>query len=46
MIAAGRDALVTAPWVALAPAGMVVLVVLASSLLADGLERSRAGRSA
>jgi peptide/nickel transport system permease protein len=46
MIAAGRDALVTAPWVALAPAAMVALVVLACSLLADGLERSRAGRSA
>ena len=46
MIAAGRDALVTAPWVALAPAAMVALVVLACSLLADGLERSRAGRNA
>ena len=37
MIAAGRDALVVAPWVALVPAAMVVLVVLACSLLADGL---------
>jgi hypothetical protein len=34
LIAAGRDALVVAPWVALAPALLVALVVLASSLLA------------
>jgi peptide/nickel transport system permease protein len=39
MIAAGRDALVVAPWVALAPAITVALVVLACSLIADGLER-------
>lgn len=43
MIAAGRDALVLAPWVALAPAGMVVVVVLATSLVADGLESRFAG---
>ncbi len=45
MIAAGRDALVVAPWVALAPAALVALVVLACSLVADGLERSLAGRA-
>ena len=39
MIAAGRDALVVAPWVALAPAALVALVVLACSLLADGVEQ-------
>jgi peptide/nickel transport system permease protein len=43
MIAAGRDALVTAPWVALAPAAAVAAVVLACSLLADGLEAALAG---
>lgn len=43
LIAAGRDALVTAPWVALAPACAVVTVVLASSLLADALESALAG---
>jgi peptide/nickel transport system permease protein len=46
MIAAGRDALVTAPWVALAPASAVALVVLAFSLLADALEDALAGQSA
>ena len=43
MIAAGRDALVVAPWVALAPALLVALAVLACSLLADGLEAALAG---
>ena len=43
MIAAGRDALVIAPWVALAPAAAVTLVVIACSLLADGLESHLAG---
>lgn len=43
MIAAGRDALVVAPWVALAPALAVALVVLACSLLADALESAVAG---
>jgi peptide/nickel transport system permease protein len=46
MIAAGRDALVTAPWVALAPAGAVALVVLAFSLFADALEAALAGEVA
>jgi len=43
MIAAGRDALVVAPWVALAPAALVALVVLACSLLADGMEQRLSG---
>jgi peptide/nickel transport system permease protein len=43
MIAAGRDALVVAPWVALAPATMVVVTVLATSLVADGVEARLAG---
>jgi len=43
MIAAGRDALVVAPWVALAPATLVAMVVLATSLVADGLEARLAG---
>ena len=43
MIAAGRDALVVAPWVALAPAMAVAVVVLACSLTADGLERRLSG---
>ncbi len=46
MIAAGRDALVVAPWVALAPAGAVAAVVLACSLLADALEAALAGEHA
>jgi ABC-type dipeptide/oligopeptide/nickel transport system permease subunit len=43
MIASGRDALMIAPWVALAPAAAVALVVLAFSLLADALESAIAG---
>jgi len=43
MIAAGRDALMIAPWVALAPSVAVALVVLAFSLLADALEAAIAG---
>ncbi len=43
LIAAGRDALVVAPWVALAPALAVAAVVLACSLLADALEAHLAG---
>lgn len=44
LIAAGRDALVVAPWVALAPALAVALVVLALSLLADAIEARLAYR--
>lgn len=43
MIAAGREALVTAPWVPLAPACAVAVVVLAFSLLADAAESALAG---
>jgi len=43
MIASGRDALMIAPWVALAPSFAVVLVVFGFSLLADALESAIAG---
>ena len=43
MIAAGREALLSAPWVALAPAFAAALVVLAFSLLADAGEAALAG---
>jgi len=43
MIASGRDALLIAPWVCLAPAGAVALVVLGFSWLADALESAIAG---
>jgi peptide/nickel transport system permease protein len=37
MIAGGRDLLVVAPWVALAPGLALVVTVLATSLLGDGM---------
>ena len=40
MIASGRDTLVNAPWVAIAPGAALVLVVLASTLLGDALQES------
>ena len=43
MIASGRDALMIAPWVSLAPAVAVALVVLAFSWIADALESALAG---
>jgi len=43
MIASGRDALMIAPWVSLAPAAAVALVVLGFSWLADALEAAMAG---
>jgi peptide/nickel transport system permease protein len=46
MIASGRDALMIAPWVSLAPAAAVALVVLACSLIADALEGAIAGERA
>ncbi len=46
MIASGRDALMFAPWVSLAPAAAVALVVVAFSLLADALEGTIAGEPA
>jgi peptide/nickel transport system permease protein len=45
MIASGRDALMIAPWVALAPSLAVALVVLGFSLLADALEAAIAAES-
>lgn len=44
LIAAGRDSLVVAPWVALAPALAVTATVLACSVIADGVEAALAGR--
>ena len=43
MIASGRDALVNAPWVAVAPGAALVLVVVACTLLGDALQ-DRLGR--
>jgi peptide/nickel transport system permease protein len=43
MIASGRDALMIAPWVALAPSSAVALVVLGFSLVADAIEAAIAG---
>ena len=40
MIASGRDTMVNAPWVAIAPGAALVLVVLASTLLGDALQES------
>jgi peptide/nickel transport system permease protein len=51
MIAGGRDLIVAAPWVALAPGMALILTVLAATLLGDRLrdrlagERSRGARS-
>jgi peptide/nickel transport system permease protein len=46
MIASGRDTLVNAPWVAIAPGAALVLVVVACTLLGDALrERIDADRS-
>lgn len=43
MIASGRDALMFAPWVSLAPAAAVAVVVLGCSWIADALEGAIAG---
>lgn len=44
MIAGGREHLLTAPWIALAPGLAVVVTVAASTLVADWLELRIAGR--
>ncbi|MCC7053442.1 MAG: ABC transporter permease [Gemmatimonadaceae bacterium] len=46
MIAGGREHLVTAPWVALAPGLAVVATVTAATLVGDWLQARAAGRSA
>lgn len=46
MIAGGRDLLVVAPWVALAPGLALVLTVLAASVLGDALRDRLAGERA
>ena len=43
MIAGGRDLIVTAPWVAIAPGVALVLTVLASTLIGDSLRDRLAG---
>jgi peptide/nickel transport system permease protein len=43
MIAGGRDLIVTAPWVALAPGAALILTVLAATLLGDQLRDRLAG---
>jgi peptide/nickel transport system permease protein len=45
MIASGRDTLVNAPWVAVAPGIALVLVVLATALLGDALRQHGPGRA-
>jgi peptide/nickel transport system permease protein len=45
MIAGGRDLIVTAPWVALAPGFALILTVLACTLLGDGLRDRIAGET-
>jgi peptide/nickel transport system permease protein len=44
MIAAGREHLVTAPWIALAPGLAVVITVTAATLIGDWLQERLAGR--
>lgn len=46
MIAGGREHLLTAPWIALAPGAAVVVTVAACTLVADWLELRIAGRDA
>ena len=41
LIASGRDTLVNAPWVALAPGIALVLVVVASTMLGDAVQEAR-----
>jgi peptide/nickel transport system permease protein len=43
MIAGGRDWLLTAPWIALAPGVALVLTVVASTLIGDALSDRRSG---
>ncbi|HEX8726739.1 MAG TPA: ABC transporter permease [Gemmatimonadaceae bacterium] len=46
MIAGGRDAIVTAPWIALAPGVALILTVLACTLLGDWLRDRLSGEAA
>jgi len=46
MIAGGRDAIVTAPWIALAPGLALIATVLACTLLGDWLRDRMAGEAA
>ncbi|HJQ21323.1 MAG TPA: ABC transporter permease [Gemmatimonadaceae bacterium] len=46
MIAGGRDLIVTAPWVAIAPGLALIVTVLAATLIGDGLRDRLAGERA
>ncbi len=46
MIAGGRDAIVTAPWIALAPGIALIVTVLACTLLGDWLRDRMSGEAA
>ncbi|MDQ3998192.1 MAG: ABC transporter permease [Gemmatimonadota bacterium] len=46
MIAGGRELIVTAPWVAIAPGIALIITVLASTLLGDALRDRLAGEAA
>ncbi len=46
MIAGGRDLIVTAPWVAIAPGLALIVTVLAATLLGDALRDRLAGETA
>ncbi|HEU4989878.1 MAG TPA: ABC transporter permease [Gemmatimonadaceae bacterium] len=46
MIAGGRDAIVTAPWIALAPGIALIITVLACTLIGDWLRDRLAGEAA
>lgn len=45
MIAGGRDLIVTAPWVAIAPGVALIITVLASTLVGDALRDRLAGQT-
>lgn len=44
MIAGGRELIVTAPWVALAPGGALIITVLLCTVIGDGVRLRMAGR--
>lgn len=45
LIASGRDTVINAPWVGLAPGVALVLVVVAATVVADGFDSTKAGPS-
>ncbi len=46
MIAGGRDAIVTAPWIALGPGIALIVTVLACTLIGDWLRDRMSGEAA